>query len=90
MKTRSLDRRPVRWSLAAVLTAAAGVHGYLAVTESVIWPIPLAVLWLAFAVAVVIPAAEDVTVPAPRTAREALALTQQQPEPRPAHRPVHA
>ncbi|MCP2272958.1 hypothetical protein [Actinokineospora diospyrosa] len=69
-----LDRRPVRWSLAAVLTAAAAVDTYLALSEGVWWPLTLAVVWIGFAAALLLPAAEPVEVPAPRTAREALAL----------------
>ncbi|MBM7775725.1 hypothetical protein JOD54_005929 [Actinokineospora baliensis] len=69
-----LDRRPVRWSLAAVLTVAAGVNVYLSLAEGVWWPLALAAIWIGFAAALFLPAPEPVEIPAPRTAREALAL----------------
>jgi hypothetical protein len=41
--------RVTRWSLAAVLMAAALVNGYLAASESVLWPLALALLWVGLA-----------------------------------------
>ncbi|WP_018684508.1 hypothetical protein [Actinokineospora enzanensis] len=75
-----MDRRSVRWTLAAVLAGAAAVNVYLAVSAWVIWPAPLALLWIGFAVALLLPASEPaeaaVEIPMPRTARESLALAE--------------
>ncbi|SER99228.1 hypothetical protein [Actinokineospora terrae] len=68
------SKRRVRWSLAAILTTAAAVDVYLALSESVWWPLTLAPIWLGFAAALLLPAPEPVTIPMPRTAREALSL----------------
>ncbi|GLZ39407.1 hypothetical protein Acsp05_30310 [Actinokineospora sp. NBRC 105648] len=64
----------MRWLLAAVLVAAAAVNGYLAISEWVLWPAPLALIWIGVAAALVIPPADPYD--GPRTAREALALTE--------------
>ncbi|GAA3062806.1 hypothetical protein Aglo01_27280 [Actinokineospora globicatena] len=66
--------RRVRWSLAAVLTTAAGIDVYLSLSEGVWWPLALAVVWIGIAAALLLPATEPVEIPTPRTAREALAL----------------
>ncbi|RLK62247.1 hypothetical protein [Actinokineospora cianjurensis] len=68
------NTRRVRWSLAAVLTAAAGADVYLSLSEGVWWPLALAVIWISFAAALLLPAPAPAEIPAPRTAREALAL----------------
>lgn len=41
--------RVTRWSLAAVLMAAALVNAYLAASEAVLWPVALALLWVGLA-----------------------------------------
>ena len=73
---------PARWTIAAALVAAAGINTYLAGSEGVFWPVPLALLWIALAVAVLTaraggePVDEEVL---PTTAAEALALTAEEP-----------
>lgn len=60
----------VRWGLAVILFVAAIVDAYLAMSESVLWPAVLAVLWLGIAGALISarPASPVVDVPKPRSA----------------------
>ncbi|WP_424185658.1 hypothetical protein ACOBQX_27840 [Actinokineospora sp. G85] len=80
--TEFLVGRSARWTIAGVLTVAAAVNSYLALSESVLWPLPLAVLWTALAAAVLTvgtggaPAEED---DLPTTAHEALSLNDDAP-----------
>ncbi|WP_084467798.1 hypothetical protein [Actinokineospora inagensis] len=83
----TLDKRAVRWTLATILTAAAAIDAYLALSAKVWWPIPLALVWIGFAAALLVPPLDVVEVreeKLPRTAREALALADLA-----AHRPAH-
>ena len=63
--------RLMRWSLAAVLVGAALVNGYLAVSEGVVWPVVLALLWVGLAAALL--TAETPVSAAPRVARRTTA-----------------
>ncbi|MGH3860236.1 hypothetical protein [Actinokineospora sp.] len=60
----------VRWGLAVILFFAAIVDAYLAMSESVVWPAVLAVVWLGIAGALITPrpASPAIEVPRPRTA----------------------
>lgn len=62
-----MRNRVTRWSLAAVLMAAALVDGYLAATEAVLWPVALALLWVGLAASLL--AAEAPTSAEPTPAR---------------------
>ncbi|OLR94237.1 hypothetical protein [Actinokineospora bangkokensis] len=81
--TRALEGGPARWTIAGALVVAAAVNTYLAISEAVLWPVPLIVVWLALAVAVLVAQAggEAVEEELPTTAREALALTADEPAP---------
>ncbi|SDH79344.1 hypothetical protein SAMN05192558_10578 [Actinokineospora alba] len=57
----------VRWGLAVILFLAAIVDAYLAMSESVVWPAILAVLWIGIAGALISarPASPVVDAPSP-------------------------
>ncbi|WP_054050321.1 hypothetical protein [Alloactinosynnema sp. L-07] len=59
----------LRWTLATILLVAAMVNAYLALSESVVWPIVPAVLWILVAAAL-ITAEPKSEVPAPRAESE--------------------
>lgn len=65
--------RALRWLLALVLVGSASVNAYLALSEAVLWPAVLALVWLGVAAALVMPG-ESAAEPVPTTAREARAL----------------
>ncbi|SDC28635.1 hypothetical protein [Actinokineospora iranica] len=75
MTARTLDRRPVRWLLASILVIAALVNTYIAFAEGVIWPAPLALLWIGIAAALLAPRTDDpltleeLEIPAPAEQR---------------------
>ncbi|EWC61352.1 hypothetical protein UO65_3346 [Actinokineospora spheciospongiae] len=81
--TRTHGGGTSRWIIAAALALAAVVNGYLAASEDVFWPVPLALLWVGLALAVLSARAGgepvDEPEPMPTTAREALALTAEEP-----------
>ncbi|MFC7616723.1 hypothetical protein ACFQV2_27955 [Actinokineospora soli] len=66
-----MRERFTRWSLAAVLVAAALINGYLAVSEAVVWPVVLALLWVGLAAALL--SAEAPVSAAPPAARRTTA-----------------
>ncbi|HVK23046.1 MAG TPA: hypothetical protein VM677_16935 [Actinokineospora sp.] len=67
----------LRWILATILVIASLVNAYLAVSESVVWPVVPAALWVLLAAALVTTDTKP-EVPAPRLESE------------PTRRPVHA
>ncbi|GGS37953.1 hypothetical protein [Actinokineospora fastidiosa] len=66
--------RFTRWGLASVLVVAALLDGYLAVSENVLWPVALALLWVGLAAALL-------TARTPEPA--AFPQARRAPEPRP-------
>ncbi|WP_156757361.1 hypothetical protein [Actinokineospora pegani] len=73
---------PARWTIAGTLAVAAAVNSYLALSESVLWPVPLAVLWIVLAAGVLTVRADNTPKDGedlPTTAHEALSLTNNTP-----------
>ncbi|MGQ0841414.1 hypothetical protein [Actinokineospora sp.] len=67
MRTPRL-RKTVRWLLAAVLVAAATVNTYIAFAQSVVWPAPLAVVWIGIAAALITPPEDSAAAGPPAVA----------------------